>query len=91
MILTASRGKPFKEEFNFKNAAGKAIAVPSGDYRLLLERGDFVSVYDNLLKRSNGVVWSLSSSEVDELPYSTLYFAVTFNGGEIARGVLRVN
>lgn len=90
MILKATRGKQFSELFAFKNNEGKPIAIPDGDYAVTLERGDFVRHYDNLRKLGTGVSWTINREEVDALPFSAIYFSLTFNGGEIARGVLRV-
>lgn len=89
MILTARRGQVFTESFNFKNAKGKLIAAPAGDYILTLEHGAYVT-QTRLPAQRAGVVWQLSKNEVEALPYSNFYFSLTYNGAEIARGVLRV-
>ena len=91
MILTATRGQAFKEPFTFKNDKGQLLSAPAGDYRLYLEHGDFSIEYSNLTKLRSEVVWSLSAGETTALPYSTLYFRLTYNGEELTRGVLRVN
>lgn len=90
MILTAFQDRDFKEEFTFKNASGVPVVPPVGDYRLVLEHGGFVKEYSNLSRTRAGVVWEIPSNEVIALPYRTLYFTLNFNGGEITRGVLRV-
>lgn len=92
MNFTASRGQDFVEEFTFKNAAGQALIVPAGDYVLTLERGSFISdASSNLTVQRNRIVWAMSADEVNELKYSSMYFALKFNGQEVTRGVLRVN
>ena len=90
MIFTASKGQPFREEFTFKNEKGKPVAIPRGDYRLVLERGDYVRE-GNLKIAPNAIYWNMTAEETQALAYSTLYFTLAFNGQEIARGVLRVN
>lgn len=90
MILSASRGKPFTEVFNFKDAGGGLLSVPSGEYKVHLERAGFVRYYNNLGRVGHGLAWNISKEELDSFPYSTLYFSLLYNGEEIARGVLRV-
>lgn len=92
MILTATRGQVFKEPFVFKNEKGQPLGAPSGDYRVYLEHGnDFAIEFSNLTKLRSEVVWSMSGAQTAGLPYSTFYFRLTYNGEELARGVLRVN
>lgn len=91
MILTATKGKPFSEEFTFKNSKGKLLTVPSGSYALTLERAGWVQEFTDFRVQRNSIVWRMTADETDALKYSTLYFALTFNGTQIARGVLRVN
>jgi hypothetical protein len=90
MIFTASRGQAFREEFTFKNDKGKPQNVPAGDYRLLLERGGLVREFHPRLAR-NAIQWVMTADETASLEYATMYFVLTLNGQEIARGVLRVN
>jgi hypothetical protein len=90
MIFTASRGQAFKEDFTFKSPNGKLLAAPNGDYRLTLERGNFVKEYTNLTRGRNSITWNMAADETKALEYETLYFILTYNGSEIARGVLRV-
>jgi hypothetical protein len=90
MILTASRGKPFKEPFTFKNEKGQVMNVPSGNYTLLLERGDFVQEFNNLTRRGNAILWNMTADETKALPYSAFAFELAYNGQPIASGVLRV-
>lgn len=90
MIFTASRGQAFAEEFSFKNAVGQPLSVPYGDYRLTLERGEFVKEYTNLRVQRHAIHWIMTADDTKALEYSTLYFELTFNGTQIARGVLRV-
>lgn len=91
MIFTATRGKAFKEEFSFKNAQGKAVTVPSGDFCLCLERGGVVREYNNLRISRNAIHWIMTAEETQGLEYSTMYFTLSWNDTELARGVLRVN
>lgn len=91
MTFTAFRGEPFREEFTFKNAAGKVIPAPMGDYRVVLERGEFVKVFRNLRITRNTIFWTMTADETDALQFSTMYFTLTHEGNEVARGVLRVN
>lgn len=89
-VFNASRGQAFREEFTFKNAAGKPLNVPSGNYVLTLERGNIVREFQPRLAR-NAIQWLMTADETQALEYSTMYFTLTYNGQEIARGVLRVN
>jgi hypothetical protein len=89
MILTATRGRPFSEEFNFKDENGEEMHPPRGKYSLVLEHSPAVLSYDNLLIQGK-VVWSLDADETAALPYNLMYFVLTYNGEEITRGVLRV-
>lgn len=88
-LFTAVRGTSFTESFDFKNDKGKPVAAPAGDFRVVLERGALVREY-GVKRLRTGVVWTMTSEETNELEYSTMYFALYFNGQEIARGVLRV-
>lgn len=90
MILTAFQDQDFKEEFTFKSETGVPVVPPVGNYRLILEHGGFAREYSNLSRTRTGLVWIIPSAEVTALPYRTLYFTLNFNGGEITRGVLRV-
>lgn len=91
MILTASRGSNFKEEFTFKNDMGEKINLPVGDYRLTLERGGTVHIYDNLKRGRNSITWNMAADETKALEYETMYFSLTLDGAQLARGVLRVS
>lgn len=87
------RGEPFTDKFDFKDSAGKPINAPSGDYRLVVEHGDYAKVFSigrGLKKQRNGVVWSMSESETLDLQYSVMYYVLYFNDNELARGVLRM-
>lgn len=90
MIFTASKGQAFTESFTFKSAKGQSLTVPYGDYRLTLERGDFVKEFTNLRVQRSAVIWHITADETDDLKYDTLYFVLTFNGTQVTRGVLRV-
>lgn len=90
MIFTAQRGRPFKEEFSFKNANGRAIQVPTGRYVVRLEYGGVVREITDLRVTRNKIFWTMDSDEVDELGYETMYFTLHYNGQEISRGVLKI-
>lgn len=90
MIFTASRGQAFKDKFTFKNEKGKPLNVPSGEYRLILERGEYVTEFKNLTVLRDYIGWNMTAAETNALKYSTMYFTLYLNGQEIARGVLRV-
>lgn len=90
MIFTASRGKAFKESFEFKNEKGQAIAAPQGEFVLSLERGmGYVRTY-TLKRERTKILWNMTAAETQDLEYSTLYFVLYHNGSELLRGVLRV-
>lgn len=90
MMFTALRGRAFKEEFAFKNAAGKDVAVPNGQYVLYLEHGNTVHEFANLKTGRSKVFWTMTADETKSLEFDTMYFTLLFNDTEIARGVLRV-
>lgn len=90
MIVTASRDKAFEEPFNFKNDKGQPLNLPIGSFSLSLERGDFVKVFDKLPTRNNSIMWRMTADEMKDLPYSSLYFVLYYNGQALTRGVLRV-
>lgn len=90
MILTADRGKPFKEDFTFKDSSGRTIPTPVGAYAVTLSHGNFIKVFSDLNRGPAGVYWTMTPQDTQGLEYSTLYFVLTFNGQEITRGVLRV-
>lgn len=90
MILTASRGKPFKEPFSFKNEKGQPVAIPPGEFVLVLEHGEFLTEYRNLAKTRSTVTWNLTANETEALPYDSLYYTLNLNGEPVDRGILRV-
>jgi hypothetical protein len=90
MMFTASKGQPFAEKFEFKNSQGQPLVVPKGEFVLTLERGDLVR-FPQLRLQRNAVIWNMTAEETAALEYSTMYFHLTFDGQEIARGILRVN
>lgn len=91
MTFTAFRGRPFKEEFTFKNTSGKVLTVPTGDYKVTLEHGVYVREYTDLRQTRTTIYWTMTAEETKTLEFSTMYFVLTHNGNEVARGVLRVN
>lgn len=91
MILSASRGKPFTEAFNFKSPQGKSVGVPAGEYVLTLERGSFVREFRNLRRGSGAVIWDMTAEDTGALEYENMYFVLSWNDTELARGVLRVH
>jgi hypothetical protein len=90
MIFTASRGEAFQETFTFKNAQGRPLSIPLGDYRLTLERGDVVRVVPLQVTPST-IYWTMTAEQTRKLEYNTMYFTLSYNGQELSRGVLRVN
>lgn len=87
------KGIDFRENFDFKNENHKPIVVPVGEYRLILERGDFGREYkvgSGLTKTRNTIAWSIPGKESKDFEFSTLYYTLYMNDVEIVRGVLKV-
>lgn len=90
MDFVLFRGKEFSEDFNFKNPEGKSIALPNGDFKLVLERGRFAKVFrlgEGLTRTRTSVTWTIDDTDFE---YSTLYYTLYLDDKELARGIIRV-
>lgn len=94
MNFVLTRGQDFYDFFEFKNAQGRPIAMPSGEFKIVVEHGDFVREYtrrnNGLLSKSTRVDWRIPASETANFEYSTLYYTLYLDDRELARGVLKV-
>lgn len=93
MDFLLKKGIDFRENFDFKNENHKAIVVPAGEYRLILERGEFGREYrvgSGLTKTRNTITWFISGKESKNFEFSTLYYTLYMNDVDIVRGVLKV-
>lgn len=87
------KGVDFIEHFNFKNDAGKDIALPSGVFKLYLVRGSFAREYTvgaGLVRNRNSIVWKITKEQSQDFEYSTLYYTLYLDDTELVRGVLKV-
>lgn len=87
------KGVNFKEHFDFKNEKQKAIPTPSGEYKIVLERGAFARVYtvgDGLLRLRTSIEWTISGKESENFEFTTMYYTLYLNDVEVTRGVLKV-
>lgn len=83
----------FLETFDSKNSQGKPIALPAGNYRLVLERGGFVREYTpgkGLIKNRTQIVWQIKGTESKSFEFTTMYYTLYVNDTQLARGVLRI-
>ena len=93
MDFTLFRGRDFQETFNFKTADGKSMTIPSGNLRIILERGTFGREYKpgkGLTKQRTQIVWQISKQESANFDFSTMYYTLYLDDTELARGVLRI-
>ena len=93
MDFVLFRGRDFSEPFNFKNAAGKLITMPNGEYKLILERGLWAKEYkvnSGLTRGRTQITWRIPAEESKDFAYSTMYYTLYLNDDELARGVLRI-
>lgn len=90
MNFYAARGKDFVDTFEFKNAQRKPISVPSGTYKIVLERGPYAREYTPT-RGKNGLVWKVPAAEINDFEYSTLYYTLYLNNKEVARGTLSID
>lgn len=94
MNFVVTRGKPFHEYFEFKNAQGRPIAMPAGVFRLVLERGGFVREYtvsnSGLQRLMNRINWNIAEEETANFEFSTLYYTLYLDERELARGIVKV-
>jgi len=94
MNFTMTRGKDFYEFFEFKNSQGKPIAMPSGKFRVVLERGGFAKEYTvlngGLQRLRNRVNWRIPASDTADFEFSTMYYTLYLEDRELIRGVIKV-
>lgn len=93
MNFLLERGKDFQESFDFKNATGKAIALPAGQFRVVLERGGFAREYtpgNGLSPQRTRIVWTIKAKQIDDFEFATMYYTLYLNNDEITRGILRI-
>lgn len=93
MNFTLVKGKDFTEFFDFKNSQGKSIALPSGAFKIVLERGGFVREYTashGLSRIRNRITWTISAEESKDFEFTTMYYTLYLDDNEITRGVLRI-
>lgn len=94
MNFVMTSGKDFLEFFEFKNAQGKPIAMPSGQFRIVLERGAFAREYTvlngGLQRLMNRVNWRIPAADIENFDYNTLYYTLYLEDRELARGVIKV-
>lgn len=88
------KGKDFEEFFEFKNTQGKPIAMPSGVFKLILERGSFAREYtvlnNGLSRMMNKITWRIPAAQSQDFDFSAMYYTLYLDDRELARGVLRV-
>lgn len=94
MNFVLTRGKPFREFFEFKNAQGRPITMPAGEFRLVLERGSFVREYNvargGLQRSMNKINWTIAAEDTVDFEFSTLYYTLYLDDRELVRGIIRV-
>lgn len=94
MDFTATRGQEFKETFDFKNADGKSIQPPAGEFKLILEHGTYAKEFTvenmGLDRQRTSVAWIISNDETNNFAYNTMYYTLYLESTELARGILRI-
>lgn len=94
MNFILTKGRDFSEHFNFRNAQGRAVALPSGTFRIALERGSFIQEYTvengGLARYSGRLDWRISSKDSQDFDFTTMYYTLYLNDSEVTRGILRV-
>lgn len=94
MNFSLVRGKDFSEHFDFKNAAGKPIALPNGSFRIVVEHGGLAREYTvmngGLSRLRNRVNWTISARQSADFEFNTLYYTLYLDDEEITRGLLRI-
>jgi len=88
--FTARRGQRFVEDFTFKNESGKQISVPFGNYEVVLERGDYAKVYNDIRYSRSKLTWTMEKEEVDKLPFSVMYYTLKKDSVELDRGIVKL-
>lgn len=94
MNFTLVKGKDFEEHFDFKNSEGKTIALPQGQFRVVLEHGAFAREYTvqnrGLVKSRSRVVWRVAGTDSNDFEFTVMYYTLYLNDEEITRGIVRV-
>lgn len=93
MNFTLTKGEDFSESFDFKAANGKPVALPSGKFAVILERGTFVQKYEvgsGLSRLRNSLTWKISDEESNNFQFNTMYYTLYLNDTEVTRGILNV-
>lgn len=93
MNFVLTKGKNFHEFFEFKNAQGRSINMPSGTFRIILERGSFVREYtknNGLLCMPTRVDWKIPAEVTADFEFNTLYYTLYLDDRELTRGIVKV-
>lgn len=93
MDFLLTKGEAFEERFDFKNDKQKAIALPAGEYRIVLQRGTWVREYrvnSGLSRTRTSITWKIPASATQDFEYRTLYYTLYLNDSELVRGVIKV-
>lgn len=93
MDFLLTRGENFEERFDFKNEKQRAIVLPSGEYRIVLQRGTWVREYKvgaGLSKTRTALVWKIAASDTSDFEYRTLYYTLYKDDEDLVRGVIKV-
>jgi hypothetical protein len=95
MNFTLFKGKDFRETFDFKNSQGKSIALPPGNFSVVLERGGFAKEYTvangGLTRSYNSVGWKIAKEDSSNFEFTTMYYTLYLEDREITRGLLRIS
>lgn len=94
MNFQLARDKDFLEHFDFKNAQGRPIALPAGEFKIILERGGFSRDYTvangGLRRQMNRINWRIPAADTKDFEFSTMYYTLYLNNQEVTRGVLKI-
>lgn len=94
MNFTLVKGKNFEEHFDFKNSEGKALTLPAGRFKVILEHGSFAREYTvenrGLSRLRNSVVWRVAGTDSNDFEFTVMYYTLYLNDEEITRGIVRV-
>jgi len=94
MNFTLTKGESFEETFNFKNAQGKSIVLPNGDFKVILERGSFAREFTvkngGLSRLRTGAVWRVLAEQSTHFEFTVMYYTLYLDDREITRGILRI-
>lgn len=87
------RGSDFQERFDFKNESGRSIVLPAGEYKIIVQRGDFAREYtvgQGLSRTRTAITWRITAQQTQDFDYRTLYYTLYVGDRELVRGVLKV-